>query len=169
MKKISFIILLLFSMAITFSSCDNDSDYDYEKEYEDYQKQINEQFAKDTLIIQQYLVDHQLTATKHSSGVYYIVEEPGTDDHPNDYSFIEVKYKGYLTDSTVFDQTEGEKTLSSYLNRLISGWRIGIPLIGKGGKITLFLPSYYGYGSSAVGTIKANSVLIFEIELVSFE
>jgi FKBP-type peptidyl-prolyl cis-trans isomerase len=169
MKKFSFFVLLFFTMAIAFSSCDDDSDYDYEKEYEEYQKQIFEQFGKDTLIIQQYLADHELIATKHSSGVYYIIEEPGNEYHPNDYSYIEVKYKGYMTDSTIFDQTEAEKTFSSYLYSLIVGWRIGIPLIGEGGKIMLFLPSYYGYGSSAIGTIKANSVLIYEIELVSFE
>jgi len=169
MKKILFFVLLLFSIAITFSSCDDDSDIDYEMEYEAYQKQVNEQFGKDTLIIQQYLADHELNATKHASGVYYIIDEPGNEYHPNDYSFIEVKYKGYLTDSTIFDQTEEEETYSTYLGNLISGWRIGIPLIGEGGKITLFVPSFFGYGNTDVGIIKANSVLIFEIELIEFD
>jgi FKBP-type peptidyl-prolyl cis-trans isomerase FkpA len=167
MKKYLYLFALLMGFAAAFTSCNDNSDF--EKEYEEYQKQVMEQFGKDTLIIQQYLADHQLTATKHASGIYYIITEPGNENHPTDNSYIEVKYKGYLTDNTVFDQTEGDDTYRSILSYLVSGWRIGIPLIGKGGKITLFLPSYYGYGTSAIGAIKANSVLIFEIELIGFE
>jgi len=169
MKKLSFFLMLLIAVAFSFTGCNNDDDTDYEQEYADYQKQILEQFGKDTVIIKQYLVDHQLTATKHNSGIYYIIDEPGNEYHPNDYSLVEVKYCGFLTDSTVFAQTQGDETFSSLLYDLIGGWRIGLPLIGKGGKILLFLPSYYAYGSYDNGNIKANSVIIFDIELVDFE
>jgi FKBP-type peptidyl-prolyl cis-trans isomerase len=47
------------------------------------------------------------------------------------------------------------------------GWQYGLPLIKPGGKILLYLPPSLGYGSSPVGTIPANSVLIFEVQLVS--
>jgi FKBP-type peptidyl-prolyl cis-trans isomerase len=32
----------------------------------------------------------------------------------------------------------------------------------------LYLPSFYGYGTNDTGIIPANSVLIFEIELLEF-
>ncbi|MEY3433469.1 MAG: hypothetical protein RL131_1405, partial [Bacteroidota bacterium] len=44
---------------------------------------------------------------------------------------------------------------------------LGLPLINAGGKIKLYLPPSLGYGSRAVGSIPANSVLIFEITLVA--
>jgi len=41
-----------------------------------------------------------------------------------------------------------------------------VPYIKKGGKIKLLIPSALGYGSNAAGSIPANSVLIFDIELL---
>jgi len=51
---------------------------------------------------------------------------------------------------------------------VIKGWQEGIPKIGKNGKIKLMIPSALGYGASEFGSIPANSVLIFDIELDSF-
>ena len=79
-----------------------------------------------------------------------------------------MRYKGYLPDGTVFDQTPGTETATFPLAGLIRGWQEGIPLLKKGGKGTFFLPSVLGYGSSGSGSIGPNEVLIFEIELVNF-
>ena len=168
MRKFTILLAILFPVII-FTSCLDKANEEYEKQLEEYNKQINDQFVKDTLIIKQYLTDHQLTAQKQKeSGIYYIINEPGDELHPNDYSVITVNYKGYLTDGTVFYQTKEGEPYTSGLYSLIFGFRYGIPLIGTGGKIVLFIPSYYGYGSSVNGIIPANSVLIFEVELVSF-
>jgi FKBP-type peptidyl-prolyl cis-trans isomerase FkpA len=53
------------------------------------------------------------------------------------------------------------------LGQLIVGWQKGLPLISSGGKITLYIPPSLGYGSAAAGSIPANSILIFDIELIS--
>jgi FKBP-type peptidyl-prolyl cis-trans isomerase FkpA len=169
MRKLKILLAFVIPIAFFLTGCLDNSDDDYQKQLEEYQKQVNEQFGKDTLIIQQYLADHLLNALKHKeSGIYYIINETGDEIHPNDYSVITVNYKGYLTNDTIFDQTKTDEPYTASLYSLISGWRIGVPLIGTGGKITLYLPSYYGYGSKANGSIPANSVLIFEIGLVSF-
>ena len=42
----------------------------------------------------------------------------------------------------------------------------GIPMIKPGGKIKLYCPPSLAYGNQANGTIPANSILIFEVELV---
>jgi len=164
------IIFLTFIVAVLFlaTGCLDPYDEDYEKQQEEYQKLINEQFGKDTLIIQQYLADHQLTAQKHESGIYYIIDNQGGDERPNDYSVITVNYKGYLTNDSIFGQTEADTPLVKTLNTFIPGWRIGVPLIGSEGKITLLLPSYYAFGTSSNGKIPANSVVIFDIELLSY-
>lgn len=132
-------------------------------------KEDNSQAEADDRIIQDYLAENNIEATKHSSGLYYIITTEGTGNNPNSNSKVTVKYKGKLTDETVFDQTSGSSTATFGLTSLIEGWKIGIPLLKSGGKGTFFLPSVLGYGNNATPTIPANSVLIFDIELVSFQ
>jgi FKBP-type peptidyl-prolyl cis-trans isomerase len=69
---------------------------------------------------------------------------------------------------TVFDQTATGKSATFQLTSLISGWRIAIPLLKKGGKGTFIIPSNLGYGPFGSGGIPGKSVLIFEIELLAF-
>ena len=51
-------------------------------------------------------------------------------------------------------------------NNTVTVHYIGIPLIKKGGDITLILPSVLGYGTQGVGSIPPNSVLVFDIQLL---
>jgi len=52
---------------------------------------------------------------------------------------------------------------------VIPGWQQAIPLLKKGGKGTFIIPSGLAYGPrGAGGTIKPNSVLIFDVELIDF-
>jgi len=132
-------------------------------------KDDNSQAELGDQIIRDYLAENNIDATKHSSGLYYFITVEGTGDHPNANSTVTVRYKGYLTDDSIFDQTEGNDTATFGLTSLIEGWKIGIPLLKKGGQGTFFLPSALGYGSQSTGSIPANSVLIFDIELVNFQ
>ena len=51
--------------------------------------------------------------------------------------------------------------------RVIAGWDQGIIGMKVGGKRKLFVPAHLAYGERGVGTlIKANSNLIFEVELL---
>jgi FKBP-type peptidyl-prolyl cis-trans isomerase FkpA len=146
-------LTLLSVLVLLFSAC----------------KKEDSQADKDDEIIRQYLSDNNIQATKDASGLYYVITEEGTGDHPDISSEVTVRYKGYLTNGTVFDQTSGNSTATFPLSGLIKGWQIGIPKLKQGGKGTFFVPSALGYGSQAVGDIPANSVLIFDIELVSFD
>lgn len=119
----------------------------------------------DSLIIE-YINKNDLSFTKHSSGIYYHILNEGNTTKPSTSSLVSVMYKGELTNGTVFDETNG-RMVEFYLNQLILGWQYGIPLIGEGGEIKLILPSSLGYGTRAVGSIPANSILIFNIELVT--
>lgn len=128
-----------------------------------------EQLQNDLDLIKKYLTDNNLTASSTNSGLHYIITKEGTGANPDANSTVTVKYKGYLLDGTVFDETSGTSTATFPLSNLIQGWQEGIPLLKKDGKGTFLIPSYLGYGSAPVGTIPANSVLIFEIELVKFQ
>lgn len=116
--------------------------------------------------IQKYLADNGLDAESTESGLHYIIEEPGTgEDSPNLSSEITINYKGYLLNGTVFDERDNQ---TFRLNQLIKGWQEGIQLMKPGGKAMLLIPSELGYGPGAVGSIPPNSVLLFDIELLSF-
>ncbi len=145
-KFIPFILVL----TLVFSSCSKKTS----------QSEIDDQ------TIQNYLTTKNLTAVKDPSGLYYIITLAGTGVSPTSSSTVEVKYKGSLVNGTIFDQTATDKTFTYALNALIKGWQIGIPLMKKGGKATFFIPSELGYGSVTTGPIPANSVLIFDIELI---
>lgn len=133
---------------------------------EEKQQQQNVDWpAVDDVIIQDYLKEHKITAEKHVSGVYYRITKEGNGKHPNGTSIVKANYKGYLTDGTVFDQGNG---IEFPLSNVIQGWQIGIPLISKGGSGQLFIPSSYGYGRQPKPGIPANSVLIFDVDLLNF-
>jgi FKBP-type peptidyl-prolyl cis-trans isomerase FkpA len=124
----------------------------------------------DKKIIEDYIAAKGITnAQSTASGLYYIIQNPGDDTHPNLNSIITVKYQGYLTDGTLFDATATGATYTSPLYNLVAGWQEGLPLIGVGGKITLLCPSALGYGSQAKTKIPANSVILFNIDLIKIE
>jgi len=120
--------------------------------------------------ILQYLMDHNMTAERHESGLYYIIDDPGSRIRPTESSTVSVIYKGYLTDkdTTVFDSSNGVARTFP-LGGVVQGWRIGIPLFKEGGKGKLFVPCNLGYGDVQRGTIPPSSVLIFDIELVDVQ
>ena len=119
--------------------------------------------------VQDYLTANNITATQHCSGLFYKIERPGTGVAPSACSSVTIRYIGKFTNGTIFDQTQGTSTYTNNLSYLIRGWINGVPFISSGGKIHLYIPSTLGYGSQANGPIPANSILIFEIELVSVQ
>ena len=83
---------------------------------------------------------------------------------------IDIIYKGYFLNGDIFDTTDGIVVTFQFKN-LIQGWLEGIPLYGKGGKGILLIPSHLAYGptGSQSGTIRPNTVILFDIELEDFE
>lgn len=115
--------------------------------------------------IMTYLDANGLDATETSSGLFYKIIEEGTGRRPTLQDRVQVVYKGWLLDDSVFDQSDNNGVIFR-LSNLIPAWREGLPKIKSGGKIMLYSPSKLGYGSASTGSIPANSVLIFEISLL---
>lgn len=126
--------------------------------------------AVDKQKILDYLAANNLTsvAQSTSTGLYYIITNPGAAYHPNPNSTVRAMYRGYLLDGTVFDQTTYTSGYPATfaLSGVIAGWKEGLQLVGVGGKIKLIVPSSLGYGSNATTAIPANSVLVFDIDVV---
>ena len=64
-------------------------------------------------------------------------------------------------------QLESVATAEFPLNRVIKGWTEGMKLVGKGGKIQLWIPSDIAYGPRGAGRdIGPNEALFFEVEII---
>jgi FKBP-type peptidyl-prolyl cis-trans isomerase FkpA len=122
--------------------------------------------------IKAFAAANGINATRTNRGLYYEIIRPGATGRPTINSIVYVTYKGTLLDGRVFDQQTNPGRTGFQLNGLIEGWKLGLPLIGKGGAIKLIVPSALGYGckgsSDTSSIIKPNLPLYFEIELVDF-
>ena len=122
--------------------------------------------------ITSYLSGNNITtAQRQPSGLYYVtVTTAPTNVRATAGKTVSVLYTGYLLDGSVFDASSrhGNTPFSFTLGtgQVIDGWDEGIALMRKGEKAQLLIPSALGYGSRSAGSIPANSVLRFEVELM---
>ena len=143
---------LLAIALIFFTSCGKDDSIDY--------------VTKNDEEIQTYITDNNLNAEKSNSGLYYVIDNPGSGAQPNYTNNVTVAYKGYFTNGTVFDQSDPEG-ISFNLQQVIVGWTEGITYFKEGGSGKLLIPAHLGYGNRNYNGIPGGSVLIFDINLIS--
>jgi FKBP-type peptidyl-prolyl cis-trans isomerase FklB len=104
------------------------------------------------------------------SGMQYKVLKEGTGQSPMPKSKVKTHYKGTLMDGTVFDNSyDRGEPIEFGVSQVIKGWQEALVLMKPGSKWMLYIPPYLGYGDRNSGPIPPNSLLIFEIELLSFE
>ena len=106
-----------------------------------------------------------------STGLMYVMHDPGSAAKPTAGTNVTVHYTGYLTDGTKFDSSKDRNSPFQFpvgQRRVIPGWDEGIPLLGKGGKATLIIPYFLAYGERGQGPIPAFATLIFEVEMIDF-
>ncbi len=134
------------------------------------QKIAQQEAAKiDKVLVNKYIADNKLDAVKTPSGLAYVIEEEGTGPQAEAGKTVSVHYHGTLTNGTVFDSSfQRGEPIEFPLGKgmVIQGWEEGLTYFKEGGKGKLIIPSTMAYGASARGQIPANSVLIFDIELV---
>ncbi len=135
-------------------------------------------------------IEKQKGVNKTESGILYKIENAGDSNikATKDEDVVKVLYTGRTKDGKVFDSNrwndmsqERQEMIKSYqpeqvsvdtpiefpLNRVIKGWTEGMKLIGKGGRITLWIPSDLAYGERGAGQdIGPNQALCFDVELL---
>jgi FKBP-type peptidyl-prolyl cis-trans isomerase FklB len=102
-------------------------------------------------------------------GLQYRVIKEGTGVNPTPTSRVKVHYKGTLINGSEFDSSykRGEP-IEFDADKVIQGWQKILPLMKEGSKVEVFIPSELAYGERGQGpVIGPNSVLVFEIELLS--
>ena len=151
MQKLGIVILL---SVIAFASCKKDDN-------RDCSPVTIAAPSSEVETLRAYLTSNSITPTEDSRGFFYTINTAG-NTKPTVCNTVTVNYVGKLTNGTQFDAASN---VTFALSRLVVGWQEGIPLIGTGGSITLYLPPSLGYGSVDYGDIPANSILIFNIDL----
>ena len=122
------------------------------------------------------LTAHGITATLNSSGFYYNINAAGSGPLATSLcSTYSVFYRGGFLNGQGFDSSKTGVPVIFNLGQVIPGWQKGLPLVAKGGDITLYIPPSLGYGSTNVTdssgkvVIPANSNLVFRVVVADLQ
>ena len=101
------------------------------------------------------------------TGLQYRIIKEGDGVSPKREDRVKVHYVGKLMDGTEFDSSIKRGEPSEFgLTQVIKGWTEGLQLMKLGAKYEFFIHPKIAYGSRPRPTIPANSLLIFEVELL---
>jgi FKBP-type peptidyl-prolyl cis-trans isomerase FklB len=106
-----------------------------------------------------------------ASGLQYQVLKEGTGAKPGPNDKVTVHYLGTTLDGKKFDSSYDRGTPATFpVGGVIPGWTEALQLMKAGSKYKIFLPAQLAYGENGSGpAIGPNSVLVFEVELISVE
>jgi FKBP-type peptidyl-prolyl cis-trans isomerase len=124
--------------------------------------------ADATLIRKNYATAHRL-----HSGLLYVERDPGTGEtSPREGQEVIVHYDGRLLDGTRFDSSYQKGVPYTFrlgTGAVIQGWDEALLTMKKGGKRTLLIPYWLGYGvEGRAPNIPPRATLVFDVELIDF-
>ncbi len=101
------------------------------------------------------------------TGLQYRVIKEGNGESPGQTDRVKVHYVGTLMDGSKFDSSIDRGEPSEFgLNQVIKGWTEGLQLMKVGSKFKFFIHPKIAYGNRPKPNIPAQSLLIFEVELL---
>ena len=101
------------------------------------------------------------------SGLQYKVLTPGKGGpKPTDADIALVMYEGKLTNGTTFDKSQQPTPMK--VTDVVPGFSEALKLMPKGSKYRFWIKPSLGYGDKVTGPIPANSVLVFDVEMIDF-
>ena len=129
----------------------------------------NRSVAMDSATLTHFAVQYagdSTPLTLDSTGLYYHIIKAGNDTIPNLNSHLTVNYVAKLMNNQIFDSASNSFLGGAYLYQLIPGWQIGMPKIGVGGHIQLFIPSALAWGCAGITGVPADSCVYFDVTLL---
>jgi len=127
-------------------------------------------FSSDTTAIDNYIAAHEINAVKDSTGIRYVITNPGAGPSPTWFQKVKFNYTGKaLTTGNQFaaGSSAPNEVFDSRIVDYIDGIKFGLSKIGTGGKITVFIPSGLAFGAheDTSTNLQANSNIIYDLEL----
>jgi hypothetical protein len=103
--------------------------------------------------------------------------EVGTGPVADKGKKVALLYRGWLTNGTLIDESKPQQAGGKIVHLLfilgegqvIAGIEQGVFGMKEGGKRRIVIPPTVGYGDRGYSSIPANSVLVFDVELVSVQ
>ena len=144
---------------------------------ESYKPQIMQKYQEDARLIsekreaaqKEYLTNFQKEKGVKvlDNGAMIKQSRAGKGKNPKADSTVSVHYTGTLIDGTKFDSSRDRGEAASFgLSQVISCWTKAVQQMKPGAKAKVVCPADTAYGNRPVGPIPANSVLVFDIELL---
>ena len=143
------------------------------KQLEEQTKHLKKTSAINLKKGQEFLEKNKKTAgiVELKNGLQYQIINSGdpSSKSPNINDQVAVQYRGTLLDGTEFDSSYNKSEPVVFpLKSLIKGWQEALLLMKPKDKWKIFVPPQLAYGTEGAGhIIEPNSVLVFDIELVS--
>ena len=140
-----------------------------EKAMEESKARLEEVGANVETILADYKAG-KLDVQTTPEGLKYVIHEQGDGPFGEATKRVSVHYYGVLMDGKMFDSSfkRGQPfPFTVGRGEVIRGWDMGIPLLKKGGKASLFIPYDLAYGASGnPPVIPEKADLMFYVELV---
>jgi FKBP-type peptidyl-prolyl cis-trans isomerase len=147
---------------------------------EDIENEKKEVAEKESGILDNYIKEKGIEATKTPSGMYISITKEGSGEVVGSGRMAKMKYTGRLLDGTVFDSNVDPKfkhpepfEFAVGQGSVIKGWDEGVATLKVGSKAKLIIPSGMAYGERVTPPndvnpkgIPANSPLVFDVEVL---
>ena len=173
LKKGNKIVINLAVVSITPKEEAEKKRAEMRKEQEEKAK---EALANEGKNFDEYFAKNNIKPTKTASGLYYTISKEGSGPAIEKGQKVTMKYIGKLLDGSVFDANvepdfsikSGREPFTFTIgnHQVIQGWDEGVALLKKGSRATLYIPSGMAYGPQGRPGIPANSILVFDVEVV---
>jgi FKBP-type peptidyl-prolyl cis-trans isomerase FkpA len=115
--------------------------------------------------ISEYLHKKGIECTKSPSGLYYKIIRQGKGETIQFQDVVSFCYKGYFLNGEVFDHVK--KPVEFQVKDLIGAWKEIMLELKPGSSVYLVAPPQLGYGDRELDDIPANSILVFEMEIIN--
>ena len=156
MKKINILLILV---VLSFGCSDNNiinpiSD--------------DEQLEIDLDLIDNWLADSSITdVIIHPTGIRYTINKQGSGPKVEITDVVRISYEGrFLDTGFVFDSGQVGPVVFNAGWPFIEGWYHMVLEMSEGDEYTVYIPSKYAYGTRGSGPIPANTVIVFDMDMV---
>ena len=143
-------IIFLAILVVTLFSCNTYSD----NQIEDFDTEIKT-----------YIKKNKIEYESSVSGLYFKIKEEGDGDYIQAKDVVSFTYKGTFLNGEVFD--EQTSPVEFGVVELIAAWKEIMYKLKVGGKASLICPPQLGYGNHDLDDIPANSILLYQIEIIN--